>query len=213
LLFKLFKKQRPFSSSEYWEIRYKKGGNSGAGSYNELAEFKAEILNSAIVEYGINQVVEFGCGDGNLLSLLRLPAYIGFDVSATVLKHCINKFNSDKTKSFFIYNAESFTDNQNIFKSDAAFSIDVIFHLVEITIYEKYLADLFSSAIKLVIIYGADLDYSPKTKHELYRKFTGYIEKKFPEWKLEKIIKNKYPSKVYEDQEGSLSDFYFFTRK
>jgi hypothetical protein len=37
---------RPFQGSEsYWKHRYEAGGNSGDGSYNQLAEFKAEILN------------------------------------------------------------------------------------------------------------------------------------------------------------------------
>ena len=33
------------TSNEYWEQRYKTGGNSGAGSYNRLAEHKADIIN------------------------------------------------------------------------------------------------------------------------------------------------------------------------
>jgi hypothetical protein len=89
----------------------------------------------------------------------------------------------------------------------------VIFHLVEFVLFEKYLEDLFSSALNLVVIYGADLDYIPETEHELYRKFTAYIENKFPEWKLEKVIKNRYPSKNYKDQSGSLSDLFFYTKK
>jgi SAM-dependent methyltransferase len=209
----LSKKSKPYSSSKYWEDRYKGGGNSGAGSYNELGQFKAEILNQAIVEYKLNRVVEFGCGDGALLSMLNVNAYIGLDVSATIIKHCISKFKSDKSKSFFIYNGESFADNLQIFRSDAAFSIDVIFHLVEYFLFEKYLEDLFSSAIKLVVIYAADLDYAPWTEHELYRKFTLFIENKFPEWKLDKFIKNHFPAKNKEDQEGSLSNFFFYTRK
>ena len=39
-----------FSVSNYWDQRYKKGGNSGAGSYGRLAEFKAEIINKFIKE-------------------------------------------------------------------------------------------------------------------------------------------------------------------
>lgn len=204
---------KPFSSAVYWESRYRDGGNSGAGSYNELGQFKAEVLNSAIIEYKINQVIEFGCGDGAILSLLEIKTYIGLDVSTTIIQQCISKFKSDKTKSFFIYDSKSFADNQHIFKFDAAFSIDVIFHLVEYVIFEKYLEDLFSSALKLVVIYGADLDYKPKTEHELYRKFTMYIEKKFPDWKLVKIIKNRYPLRDNIDQNGSLSDFFFYVRK
>jgi hypothetical protein len=147
------------------------------------------------------------------LSLLKVNTYIGLDVSATIVKHCISKFRTDDSKSFFIYDSESFADNLHIFRSDAAFSIDVIFHLVEYALFEKHLEDLFSSAINLVVIYGADLDYIPDTEHELYRKFTVYIENKFPEWKLKKMIKNPFPLKNYEDKNGSLSDFFFYTRK
>ena len=42
------------NSREYWEKRYASGGNSGAGSYNYLAEFKAEILNNFVTENNIN---------------------------------------------------------------------------------------------------------------------------------------------------------------
>jgi ubiquinone/menaquinone biosynthesis C-methylase UbiE len=157
--------------------------------------------------------VEFGCGDGAILSNLNVNAYIGLDISSTVIKQCIRKFKSDKTKSFFIYYSESFADNLHIFESDAAFSIDVIFHLVDFELFEKYLEDLFSSALKLVVIYGADLDYKTETEHELYRKFTLYIENKFPEWKLEKVIKNRYPHTDNKEQQGSLSDFFLYIRK
>jgi cyclopropane fatty-acyl-phospholipid synthase-like methyltransferase len=213
VLNRLFKRKESFVSKSYWENRYKQGGNSGAGSYNKFAEFKAGVLNGAIAEYGINRVIEFGCGDGNQLAMLNIPNYIGLDVSETILKHCIDKFNNDKSKSFFIYSDKAFIDNQHIFQSDAAFSIDVIFHLVENEVYEKYLYDLFASALKLVVIYGADLDHPQVTSHEVYRKFTGHIEKNFSTWKLEKVIKNKYPAKDYNDTEGSLADFYLFTRK
>jgi cyclopropane fatty-acyl-phospholipid synthase-like methyltransferase len=212
LPFKPFWKTKSFSSSEYWEDRYRGGRNSGPGSYNELGEFKAEILNQAIRDYHISKVTEFGCGDGAILSLLQVNAYIGLDVSKTVINSCINKFQSDQSKRFFIYNADTFTVNHQLYTSDAAFSVDVIFHITEQELFEKYLEDLFSSASKLVVIYGADLDHRPKTEHELYRKFTGYIENKFPEWKLDKMVKNRYPAKDYKDQSGSLCDFFFYIR-
>jgi cyclopropane fatty-acyl-phospholipid synthase-like methyltransferase len=212
-LFKLFKKSKAFNSASYWEDRYKMGGNSGAGSYNKFADFKASVLNNAISEFEINQVIEFGCGDGNQLAKLSIPSYIGLDVSETILKHCIIKFNNDKTKSFFIYNGNAFVDNHDIFLSDAAISIDVIFHLVEYNVFKKYLTDLFSCAKKLVIIYSADLDYPQKTEHEFYRKFTSYININFPEWKLDKVIKNKYIPNDFDDADGSLADFFFYTRK
>ena len=35
-------------SAAYWEERYRRGGNSGAGSYGKLAEFKAEVINDFV---------------------------------------------------------------------------------------------------------------------------------------------------------------------
>lgn len=45
-----------FNSKLYWEARYKNGGNSGAGSYNKLALFKAEIINEFIKKNNIKSV-------------------------------------------------------------------------------------------------------------------------------------------------------------
>jgi len=214
VMFKFFKRFMPFVSSAYWENRYKTGGNSGAGSYNKLAEFKAAVLNQAMLEFQVRKVIEFGCGDGNQLSMLNVPDYIGLDVSQTVLQHCILKFKEDKRKSFFLYNYKCFADNGNLFRCDASFSIDVIYHLIEQDVYEKYLEHLFRSAQKLVIIYGIDMDHAPKNSyHELYRKFTDYILNSFPEWKLLKTVKNKYPAKEYGPIEGSFADFYFFVKE
>ena len=40
-------------SASYWELRYRNGGTSGAGSYGRLAEFKAEVLNEFVRVKGI----------------------------------------------------------------------------------------------------------------------------------------------------------------
>lgn len=62
----------PFrTSGDYWEQRYRQAGNSGAGSYGRLAEFKAEVLNEFVARHSIGSVVEFGSGDGNQLTLAK----------------------------------------------------------------------------------------------------------------------------------------------
>src|ERR1700754_3603743 len=73
------------SSAEYWEERYRYGGNSGAGSYNRLAAFKANVLNEFVAANDIRSVIEFGSGDGAQLELAKYPDYTGVDVSDTVL--------------------------------------------------------------------------------------------------------------------------------
>ena len=60
----LFNNSKSFQNSEeYWIQRYNSGGNSGAGSYSKLAEFKAEIINDYIKDNNITTIIEYGCGD------------------------------------------------------------------------------------------------------------------------------------------------------
>ena len=64
----LFKKKIEFAgSNDYQEKRYQQGGNSGNGSYDILAEFKAEIINKFVNQNEIETVIEFGSEDGNQL--------------------------------------------------------------------------------------------------------------------------------------------------
>ena len=37
-----------FNSRKYWNNRYAKGGTSGEGSYNHLAQFKGDVINNFI---------------------------------------------------------------------------------------------------------------------------------------------------------------------
>src|ERR1035438_7415845 len=86
LLTKKIIKQQSFpGSAEYWERRYSNGGNSGVGSYSVFAELKADVLNRFVSTHHVRTVIEFGCGDGNQLSLAEYPSYLGFDVSNTVI--------------------------------------------------------------------------------------------------------------------------------
>ena len=83
-------------SIKYWEERYQNGGNSGAGSYNRLAEFKAEIINEFVKKHKINSVIEWGCGDGNQLLFADYMMYIGYDISEKAIEICSKKYKEDK---------------------------------------------------------------------------------------------------------------------
>jgi len=176
-------------SKNYWEKRYKKGGNSGVGSYNKQAEFKATGINKFVLEKNINSVIEFGCGDGNQLSFTVYKKYIGLDVSVSAVQRCINKFETDQTKSFYLYDTLSFKDNHSLFTAELALSLDVIYHLIEDNIFHLYMHHLFQSSSKFVIIYANDKD--SKTKyHVRERKFSNWIKKHENNWKLIREIKD-----------------------
>ena len=58
-MFNWFKRRKvvEFSNStKYWKDRYMGKGNSGAGSYNKLAQFKADILNDFVVSNNVDKV-------------------------------------------------------------------------------------------------------------------------------------------------------------
>lgn len=200
-------------SREYWESRYAHGGTSGAGSLGKLAEFKSEVLNSFVTDYGIRSVIEFGCGDGNNLSLTRYPAYIGLDVSRSAISLCKARFKHDTTKSFFLYDPECFVDNHTVFKAELALSLDVIFHLVEDTIFHLYMTHLFCAAERFAIIYSSDTDANRffQQRHIRHRLFSEWVKRNSPEYELIRRIPNRYPYEG-ESHTRSFSDFYFYEK-
>jgi SAM-dependent methyltransferase len=199
-------------SNIYWEQRYKNRGTSGAGSYGRLAVFKAEVINEFLCENDIKTAIEFGCGDGNQLSLINYKEYIGLDVSKESIKLCYNKFKNDITKSFFLYDPFSFIDNQRIFTADLSLSLDVIYHLLEEEVFEKYMMHLFKSSNKYVIIYSSNYE-ELQNKHERRRRFSDFIDHSFKNWKLEKVIPNKYQYDALNRNETSSADFYFYIKE
>ena len=200
-------------SKDFWESRYSLGGNSGQGSYGKFAEFKAGVLNDFVEEKEILSVMEFGCGDGNQLSLAKYPRYIGLDVSATALALCREKFSEDKSKSFFLYSPSCFVDHQNIFQAELGLSLDVIYHLVEDEVYHAYLDHLFAASEKFVIVYSSDMEREggAHARHVRHRNFSQRVQERFPEWKLLEKIKNPYPGKGDFGQ-GSFADFFIFEK-
>ncbi len=211
-IYHLFKNIFFKGSVNYWEYRYSHKGNSGSGSYGNLSLFKAEIINEFIKENKINSIIEFGCGDGNQLNLLKCEEYVGLDVSKTIIKTCITKFNKDNSKSFFLYDSMLFKDNKKIFLCDLALSLDVLYHLIEKDIFEKYLIDLFRSSKKYVIIYSSNFDLKQQG-HVKRRTFTKWIEKNIKEFKLIKKIDNKYKYNGSNPNKTTLADFYIYEKR
>lgn len=198
-------------TANYWEERYHEGGNSGAGSYNRLAEFKAEFLNAFIVEKNIKEAIEFGCGDGNQAEMIHYPSYVGFDISKTAINICIDKFSNDPSKSFFLYDSRAFKDNKNIFKADLTLSLDVLYHIIEDDLFEKYISHLFNASSRYVIIYSNDFD-DRSASHVRERKFTEYVAAKNKNWKLIDRVRNKYPYDPKDPDNTSSADFYIYEK-
>jgi cyclopropane fatty-acyl-phospholipid synthase-like methyltransferase len=196
-------------SRTFWEHNYAAGGNSGPGSYGEMADFKARVLNDFVTANGVQSVIEFGCGDGNQLSLARYPTYVGLDISPSAIRLCIDQFAEDSTKSFFAYDWQAWHDPLRVIRADLALSLDVLFHVVEDDAYDAYLRHLFAAANLHVIIYSINDDRPFPEPYSKPRRFTDWVETHQPTWRLDGVIPNEYP---VGDGGGSWSDFYVFGR-
>lgn len=195
-------------SSDFWKSNYERGGHSGYGSYDKLALFKAEVLNEFIKESRCDTFVEFGCGDGNQLKLIEYPNYTGYDISEVCIEICNDVFGQDETKQFKLL--QLWDENEHY---QVSLSLDVIFHLVEDELFKDHMNQLFSSSIEWVIIYASNTDdnadnFYPQVRH---RKFTDFIADQYPEWSLDKVVKNRYPFSG-SSKTGSFADFYFFRK-
>jgi hypothetical protein len=193
-------------SQNYWEERYRVGGNSGAGSYGRLARFKAEFLNRFVNENGIETVVEFGSGDGAQLSLAKYPRYLGVDVSATAVELCRSIY-ADRPGFEFIHTSALRPD----MRAELSLSLDVIYHLVEDAAYFAYMDRLFDSALRYVIVYSSNWDEHP-VPHVRHRRFTDWVASNKPQFNLKSFEANPYPANEADPDNTSFADFYVYER-
>lgn len=194
------------SSAGYWEARYRDGGNSGAGSYNRLAEFKAEFLNAFVTQHAIRSVIEFGSGDGAQLALADYPAYVGVDVSRTAIRICRDRF-ADEPRYSFLHSTEYSSQT----KADLAMSLDVVYHLVEDRVFALYMNQLFDAADRAVVIYASDRDQY-EAPHVRHRNFTSWIMANRADFVAGGIFPNKYPYDPAAPNDTSFADFHVYFR-
>jgi len=203
-------------SQSYWEQRYQSGGNSGAGSYGRLAQFKAEVLNDFVREHNIDSVIEFGSGDGHQLSLAQYPSYTGLDVSQRAIDLCRQRFDGDDAKRFVHYNPvmhdSAVTDeNGTPLEADLSLSLDVIYHLVEDKVFDTYMRHLFAAGRRFVIVYSSnDPEACLTAAHVRHRRFTDWVEAHAPQWRFQERIANRFPFDASDADETSFADFYIF---
>jgi len=174
-------------SAQYWERNYLGGGTSGHGSYGKLAELKAEFLNAFVRKHDIKSITEFGCGDGHQLSLAEYPPYIGLDVSPAAICLCKQRFLNDRTKSFFLYDGNCFVDSAGLFAAELTLSLDVVYHLVEDSVFENYMTHLFAAGQLYVVVYATNKEIGGPAPHVRHRQFTSWVEANCAGWQLAQV--------------------------
>lgn len=167
-------RKKHFDYQQYWEERYRNKGTSGAGSYGILVKDKADFLNQFVEQNGIKSVIEFGCGDGNQLSLANYLQYLGFDVSISALEICTKKYGNDKGKSFLLYEPNYFS-NKGFLKADLVICIDVLYHITDEKDFYKTLHDIFSCSRNFVVLYTS-LHQETSAQHVLHREILPILQ-------------------------------------
>lgn len=199
-------------SSKYWNDRYAKGGNSGAGSYGRLAVFKAHYLNYFCWANNVQTVIEIGSGDGNQVSLSAYPSYLGFDVSLASVELCKKMYGDDKTKQFRVlgdYSGEH---------AELVLSLDVVYHLVEESTFHDHMRLIFDASDKYVVIYSSNTSVQDENLHDgkgvpphvRHRRFHDWIESNRPDFELISEVPNPYPFNAKDPKNTSFSDFYVY---
>jgi hypothetical protein len=202
-----FRRDRFDHTASYWERRYLQGGNSGAGSYNRLAEFKATFLNDFVARNEIRSVIEFGSGDGAQLELATYPNYVGVDVSKAAVEATRARFASDASKKF--YQSEEFPAGLH---AELSLSLDVIYHLVEDKVFDRYMRDLFDAATRFVIVYASNMEERAAASHVRHRRFTDWVERQRADFELTQTVPNAFPYDEDHADNTSFADFYVFER-
>lgn len=169
-------KQIQYTPASYWDRRYREGRSSGAGSEGSEGQYKADYVSDFIHNHGVKSLIDWGCGDGQVLELIRLEdaLYHGVDCSPTILDRMRRKF---PEHSFS-------TDDGHQPTAELALSMDVLFHLPADHDYSAYLFDLFGSARKYVMIYSTNYAGGRTARHVFRREFTPDIAERFPDWEL-----------------------------
>jgi SAM-dependent methyltransferase len=175
-----------YTPAGYWDRRYRDGRTSGAGSEGDEGAYKAEYLSRFLADHDVKTVVDWGCGDGQVLELVEFPQqtqYIGVDVSPTIVKRMRERFDGPRC---LFHTPDSFANGTRT-QLELALSFDVLFHFPDDTDYFSYLLKLFGSAEKHVMIYSTNYAGGRTARHVFRREFTPDIAERFPNWELRTV--------------------------
>ena len=103
------------------------GGSSGSGSSPEVNKSYISFLSSFIKENNIKSIVDVGCGDWQIMSLLNTDNihYKGYDVSKKIIDYN-NKIHKKTNIEFYV---EDLDKKSNYERGDLLICKDVLQHL------------------------------------------------------------------------------------
>lgn len=176
-----------FNLEAYWDQRYRDGRSSGAGSEGDEGAYKAAFVSDFLHTNNVDSVIDWGVGDGQVFECIEFPArcaYIGIDVSKTVVKHLRRKYRGRAGHFRAFETLADFNNRIGIDRAMLGLSMDVLFHQVSESGYRWYLYNLFTYADRYVMIYSTNYDAEQTARHVKRRKFTDDVSRLYPDWEL-----------------------------
>lgn len=170
---------------DYWNRRYRMGEGSGAGSRGRAARRKAAYVNGLLEDLGVSSIVDWGCGDGEVLSLLDLTGryYVGIDGSAEAVRLCLQRF--PKLQFIRMDTRQDWLGEMVSVRAELALSMDVVFHFPNEADLWSYLDYVFTSARRFVLFHATDHDTPQRGSHLKHRQFTTTVQDRYPGWSLQ----------------------------
>ena len=140
-------------------------------------------------DLGVTSVVELGIGDGNQSSLFEIPFYAGIDVVPQIVARARERFADRPGWTFHEVGNLGPQDR----RCDMSMSLDVIYHLVEEEVYDRYMRDLMGFADRFVLVYASDHDADARARHVRHRNYGRWIAQSAPDWRLRERFEHPYP--------------------
>lgn len=187
-----------------------------------LKEILLSIFGDGGETVGLPTVLDLGVGDGRQALALSCTGVVsnvtGFDISWHIVHHLKTQLNVTRHDCLergplYVYWYDGFELPEMVKDQgyDVAISMQVVFHLLEDALYERYMDILFSFARHVVIIHAPDSQTQlPAAAHEhmRYRIFSNWVAKLHPEWILHHKV--SIPSKFGFD---SCDGIHIFVRR
>jgi len=133
------------AESEYWEKRYRAGGDSGAGSVGEIREWKWRIIERYAGK--VDDVIDVGCGDLSFWKNRDCPRYLGLDTSHTI----VERDRHERPKwEFRVHRAEVALESA---PARIVLCLDVLFHIMNDQQFDQILENLCRFSKEWIFIY------------------------------------------------------------
>jgi SAM-dependent methyltransferase len=165
---------------EFWDNRYRLGGDSGKGSTGIWRKWKWRIIEG-FVRIEDKSVLDVGCGDLQFVKGKKFKSYMGIDISPFI----IGKHQRMKSKhperfedwAFFVCDA---TTSPPMTQADVVLCMDLLFHIMDDTRFAQLLDNLNIWAGEWLFVIGWSKNPFPDGKicdnYQYFRDLKAWLD-------------------------------------